>query len=501
MVWTCCEAVCNADRTSESPSESFRGVTRYEAVRTPTDKDKESTQGASGQTEGAGDPRFPFAIVTVNPMNESAQDLPSQEKVKHTISASMSTEAVGTGPLGTGQLTENTSAQSLLRNGVPPQLGSLEGCGSGSPDSPVSPRSDLLMSGASQDVPVHVSHIPETTPEKFMDFWSSARYHRAVDEQELGPSIVVPPGTGPEVETCLEFSNHLSQVFEAIRQEIPEPIDEQRAAVTETPSGANIGVSLTLRRTPTRLNTPIADPQWFKSQGFEDVSPPQRGKNGEIHAWLKIEPKRTYCSMDLRDLPFSVEELLPVICEFEQFPVWFPFLQSAEVLHDFPGTNEHIRMGRGCLKLPVVSLESITIVCIEDRLRDCGCIGVYVFSPPEDIMMSKEGGEWMGAQVPGVPKSNFQVRLPFAWARTCIFPVSRTRTRIRAEAAVVNVVPPIHWVFRYSTREMAKRVPSMLSKMVRESKTNAIGKAAAQRADFYRLWGSRLEAHYTRLNM
>eukprot|EP00971_Amphidinium_carterae_P206504 4097686-Amphidinium_carterae.1 len=32
-------------------------------------------------------------------------------------------------------------------------------------------------------------------------------------------------------------------------------------------------------------------------------------------------------------------------------------------------------------------------------------------------MMSKDGGEWMGAAVPGLPKSNFQVRLPFAWAR------------------------------------------------------------------------------------
>eukprot|EP00971_Amphidinium_carterae_P198799 3945109-Amphidinium_carterae.1 len=41
------------------------------------------------------------------------------------------------------------------------------------------------------------------------------------------------------------------------------------------------------------------------------------------------------------------------------------------------------------------------------------------------------------------------------------------------KAAVVNVVPPVHWVFRYSTREMAKRVPNMLAKMVRESKVSA----------------------------
>eukprot|EP00971_Amphidinium_carterae_P233002 4624754-Amphidinium_carterae.1 len=151
-----------------------------------------------------------------------------------------------------------------------------------------------------------------------------------------------------------------------------------------------------------------------------------------------------------------------------------------QVLHDFPGTGQHIRMGRACLKLPLVSLESIQVVCLEDRLKDCGCIGVYVFSPPDDITMSKEGGTWMGAVVPGAPQSKLHVRLPFAWARTCIFPESRTRTRIRTEVlgascryfnmpslvhalmlracalkqvAVVNVVPPIKWVFRHAARE------------------------------------------------
>mmetsp|Transcript_20411 Transcript_20411/g.37165 ORF Transcript_20411/g.37165 Transcript_20411/m.37165 type:complete len:486 (-) Transcript_20411:120-1577(-) len=485
MVWACCQSVCNGDQISESPSASFKGVTKYEAVN-----------GDGSQSQAT--PRNPFASATAAATSENGHQEVPASGTKRLISTSTPARPADGGPLADG-IDRIGSDGSVYQSHRVASEGRL---------TPLSPQSDLLMSGGDKDVPRSIQ--TKATPERFLQFWRSARYHRAVDEQDLGPDITVPADADPSVQESLDFASHLSAVFEAIRTEIPEPIDEQRA-VPDTPyssernngsaDASDASHSLTLRRTPTKLNQPIANPKWFEAQGFEDVSPHHRAGKAEVHAWLKIEQKRTYCSMDLLDLPFSVEELLPVICEFEQFPVWFPFLQSAEVLHDFPGSTQHIRMGRACLKLPVMSLESITIVCLEDRLRDCGCIGVYVFSPPEDIMMSKDGGEWMGAKVPGLPKSNFQIRLPFAWARTCIFPMSRNRTRIRAEAAVVNVVPPIHWVFRYSTREMAKRVPGMLARMVRDSKNNSIGRAAAERPDFYKLWQKRLEDFYVRQNM
>mmetsp|Transcript_27374 Transcript_27374/g.63179 ORF Transcript_27374/g.63179 Transcript_27374/m.63179 type:complete len:494 (-) Transcript_27374:81-1562(-) len=352
------------------------------------------------------------------------------------------------------------------------------------------------------------SAAPETTPERFMELWSSARFHRAVDEQDLGPRILVPPDADPLIEHLLDFASHLSTVFDTMRMEIPEPMDENRdkqdAPFTSSAGGASV-VSITpLRRPQTKLNcAPLSDREWFAAKGFEDVSPKEHTSNigAGCHAWLKIEPARTYLSMDLIDLPFSVEELLPVLSEFEQFPVWFPFLQSAQVLHEFPGTENHIRMGRACMKLPILSIESIMVVLLEDRLRDCGCIGVYVFSPPEEITMSREGGPWMGSIVPGMPSSKFKIRMPFAWARTCIFPTSRTTTRIRAELAVVNVVPPINWVFRQSAREIMKRVPGMMKKMVAESRTNSIGQAAAKRPEFYGQWKSRLDAYYANAKM
>mmetsp|Transcript_19442 Transcript_19442/g.45197 ORF Transcript_19442/g.45197 Transcript_19442/m.45197 type:complete len:530 (+) Transcript_19442:31-1620(+) len=350
---------------------------------------------------------------------------------------------------------------------------------------------------------------PETTPATFMELWSSARFHRAADELSFGPHIVVPPNAGHEVQAALDMAAHLDKVFAEMRREIPE-MEKSGNPISPSshlsPSSASRPVtpssSAPLRRVQSKLNTQPISSIWLSTQGFEDVSPPEN-KQGEreTFAWLKVEPQRTFCSMEVLDLPFSVEELLPVLCEFEQFPVWFPFMKSAQVLHDFEGTAQHIRMGRASVSLPMLSLEAITICCIEDRLRDCGCIGVYVFSPPDDVTMSKSGGQWMGASVPGLPASKFQVRLPFAWARTCLFPLSRTRTRIRAEVAVVNVVPPIHWVFRHAAHELAKRVPGMLAKMIHESKTNEIGKASAKRPEFYESWASRLNTFYARQSM
>jgi len=464
-------------------------------IETPANEGKDVNSGS-----------LPLAVLSADKVTLASK---SEKALTEAITE---TEAVPTGGEAKAEEEEyGARALDLLAS-----IKSDEGCNVGTEENgverqPQSMGEQGLGHTSSQSDAEYPSALPssapqETTPDRFMELWNNARYHRAVDEQDLGPRIVVPSDADPLIEHQLDFASHLSMVFDAMRAEIPEPMDEGRsqdagaASVISTGTGTSV-VSITpLRRPQTKLNcAPLSDREWFASQGFEDVSPKEHKTSigAGCHAWLKIEPARTYLSMDLLDLPFSVEELLPVISEFEQFPVWFPFLQSAQVLHEFPGTQSHVRMGRACLKLPVLSIESIMVVLLEDRLRDCGCIGVYVFSPPEEITMSREGGAWMGSVVPGTPSSKFKIRMPFAWARTCIFPTSRSKTRMRAELAVVNVVPPINWVFRQSAKEIMKRVPGMLSKMVAESKTNAIGKAAANRPDFYNKWTARLESYYS----
>jgi len=223
------------------------------------------------------------------------------------------------------------------------------------------------------------------------------------------------------------------------------------------------------------MTRPPENSQELVAAGWRDASRPSAKlflrflKNPrKMHVVVKVCTQDQTKHFPLVDAPVGGRfqgGAIPIFWALGQWPLWFPFCDSTELLSQ-PAPDRAIWRVR--FKIAMITVDAVLCCCLLDKLETTGCVEVVMWSPPN----SKAGQEWLGITV---PKDTAQFRAEFCALRLSLRATGPAQGEVRLQCDMYDNIG-LDWLSVLFWQTACTRVVPLIARMQAKFAGSAIDK-------------------------